>query len=165
MKKKITARDLDRFDLAILTMLQSDNQQPQSAIAEKVGLSTPSVQRRISRLEERGVIEKNIAVVDPAAVGNPVTAVIESRLVEDRSVVMDRAKRYYRDVEEIQQCYFVNGGVSFIIIMIARDIPHFEQLVRKHFADNQDILTYRTLIVLDRVKVGLNLPLLLPEDE
>jgi Lrp/AsnC family transcriptional regulator, leucine-responsive regulatory protein len=165
MKKKITARDLDRFDLAILTMLQSDNQQPQSAIAEKVGLSTPSVQRRISRLEERGVIEKNIAVVDPAAVGNPVTAVIESRLVEDRSVVMDRAKRYYRDVEEIQQCYFVNGGVSFIIIMIARDIPHFEQLVRKHFADNQDILTYRTLIVLDRVKVGLNLPLFLPDDE
>lgn len=165
MKKKITSRDLDRFDLAILTMLQSDNQQPQSAIAEKVGLSTPSVQRRISRLEERGVIEKNIAVVDPAAVGNPVTAVIESRLVEDRSVVMDRAKRYYRDVEEIQQCYFVNGGVSFIIIMIARDIPHFEQLVRKHFADNQDILTYRTLIVLDRVKVGLNLPLSLPEDE
>lgn len=165
MKKKITSRDLDRFDLAILTMLQSDNQQPQSAIAEKVGLSTPSVQRRISRLEERGVIEKNIAVVDPAAVGNPVTAVIESRLVEDRSVVMDRAKRYFRDVEEIQQCYFVNGGVSFIIIMIARDIPHFEQLVRKHFADNQDILTYRTLIVLDRVKVGLNLPLSLPEDE
>ncbi len=165
MKKKITARDLDRFDQAILTMLQSNNQQPQSAIAEKVGLSTPSVQRRISRLEERGVIEKNIAVVDPAAVGNPVTAVIESRLVEDRSVVMDRAKRYYRDVEEIQQCYFVNGGVSFIIIMIARDIPHFEQLVRKHFADNQDILTYRTLIVLDRVKVGLNLPLFLPDDE
>jgi DNA-binding Lrp family transcriptional regulator len=72
---------------------------------------------------------------------------------------MDRAKRYFRDVEEIQQCYFVNGGVSFIIIMIARDLPHFEKLVRQHFADNQDILTYRTLIVLDQVKTSLTLPL------
>lgn len=160
MKKKLTTKDLDRFDVAILNLLQCDNRQSHAAIAEKIGLSTPSVQRRIRQLEERRVIEKNIAVIDPAAVGNPVTAIIESRLVEDRSLVMDRAKRYFREVEEIQQCYFVNGGVSFIIMMIARDIPHFEQLVRKHFADNQDILTYRTLIVLDRVKVGLNLPLL-----
>jgi DNA-binding Lrp family transcriptional regulator len=159
MSKKITKSYLDSFDLAILDMLQRNNRQPQSAIAEQVGLSTPSVQRRISRLEEKGVIRSNIAVVDPTMVGNPVTAVIESRLVEDRSLVMDRAKRYFRDVEEIQQCYFVNGGVSFIIIMIARDLPHFEKLVRQHFADNQDILTYRTLIVLDQVKTSLTLPL------
>ncbi|AKC71956.1 AsnC family transcriptional regulator [Pandoraea oxalativorans] len=151
--------DLDRFDLNILDLLQTNNRQSHAAIAEQVGLSTASVQRRISRLEARGVIRDNVAVLDPAMVGNPVTAVIESRLVEDRSVVMDRAKRYFRGVDEIQQCYFVNGGVSFIIIMISRDIPHFEQLVRQHFADNPDILTYRTLIVLDQVKTGLKLPL------
>lgn len=150
---------LDRLDLSILDILQTNNRLPHSAIAEQVGLSTPSVQRRISRLEDRGVIKGNTAVIDPAAIGNPVTAVIESRLVEDRSIVMDRAKRYFRNVEEIQQCYFVNGGVSFIIIMISRDLPHFEKLVRQHFADNQDILTYRTLIVLDQVKTGLKIPL------
>lgn len=159
MKKKSTTSNLDRFDLSILTLLQENNRLSHAAIAEQVGLSTPSVQRRISRLEAQGTIAKNIAVIAPAAVGNPVTAIIESRLVEDRSLVMDRAKRYFREVAEIQQCYFVNGGVSFIIIMIAQDIPHFERLVRKHFADNADILTYRTLIVLDQVKVGLSVPL------
>ncbi|MCC4107182.1 Lrp/AsnC family transcriptional regulator [Serratia ureilytica] len=159
MSKKIKIGELDRFDLSILQILQGNNRQPHAAIAEKVGLSTPSVQRRISRLEERGVIRGNVAVLEPALMGNPISAVIESRLVEDRSIVMDRAKRYFRDVEEIQQCYFVNGGVSFIIIMISRDLQHFEQLVRQHFADNQDIQTYRTLIVLDQVKTGLNIPL------
>ncbi|EPT0781027.1 Lrp/AsnC family transcriptional regulator [Enterobacter hormaechei] len=163
MRKKITRNELDRFDLSILNILQINNRLPHSAIAEKIGLSTPSVQRRISRLEEKGVIRANIAVIDPSHVGNPVTAVIESRLVEDRSIVMDRAKRYFRSVDEIQQCYFVNGGVSFIIIMIARDLQHFERLVRQHFADNQDILTYRTLIVLDTVKTGMNVPLFDPE--
>ncbi|WP_253249375.1 Lrp/AsnC family transcriptional regulator [Pseudomonas putida] len=72
---------------------------------------------------------------------------------------MDRAKRYFAGVDEVQQCYFVNGGVSFIIVMVARDVAHFEKLVRKHFADNEDILTYRTLIVLDKVKVGLSVPI------
>lgn len=159
MRKKITSGTLDRFDLSILNILQGNNRLPHSAIAEKVGLSTPSVQRRISRLEERGIIKANVAVLEPTLLGNPITAVIESRLVEDRSIVMDRAKRYFRNVDEIQQCYFVNGGVSFIIIMISRDLQHFEQLVRQHFADNQDIQTYRTLIVLDQVKSGLNIPL------
>ncbi|WP_374746782.1 Lrp/AsnC family transcriptional regulator [Klebsiella variicola subsp. variicola] len=161
MKKKLTPYGLDNFDLSILKILQRDNRLPHAVVAEKVGLSTPSVQRRISRLEEKGIIETGVAVVDPLLVGNPVISIIESRLVEDRSHVMDRAKRYFREVEEIQQCYFVNGGVSFIIIMISRDLAHFDLLVRQHFADNQDILTYRTLIVLDRVKAGLEIPLML----
>lgn len=165
MSRKIKASELDSFDLSILNILQNNNRQPHAAIAEKVGLSTPSVQRRISRLEEKGVIRANIAVLEPTLVGNPVTAIIESRLVEDRSIVMDRAKRYFRNVNEIQQCYFVNGGVSFIIVMISRDLQHFEQLIRQHFADNQDILTYRTLIVLDQVKSSLNIPLFALDDE
>jgi len=165
MNRKIKARELDSFDLSILDILQNNNRLPHATIAEKVGLSTPSVQRRISKLEEKGVIRANIAVLEPTLVGNPVTAIIESRLVEDRSIVMDRAKRYFRNVDEIQQCYFVNGGVSFIIIMISRDLQHFEQLIRQHFADNQDILTYRTLIVLDQVKSGLNIPLFGFDDE
>lgn len=154
-----TNRQLDGFDHAILRLLQQDNKISQRAIAEEIGLSTPAVQRRISLLEAGGVITANISVIAPERVGQHITAIVESRLREDRSLVMDRAKRYFADVEEIQQCYFVNGGVSFIIVMVARDVAHFEKLVRAHFADNEDILTYRTLIVLDKVKVGLSIPI------
>lgn len=69
---------------------------------------------------------------------------------------MDRAKQYLAAVDEIQQCYFVNGGVSFIIV-ISNNLSHFETLVRRHLADNNDVKTYRTLIVLDQAKVSLDL--------
>ncbi|MFJ4387598.1 Lrp/AsnC family transcriptional regulator [Pseudomonas sp. NPDC089408] len=150
-----TNRPLDGFDHAILRLLQQDNKTSQRAIAEDIGLSTPAVQRRVAQMEASGVIAANTAVVAPESVGQMITAIVESRLRDDRSQVMDRAKRYFANVREIQQCYFVNGGVSFIIVMLARDVAHFEKLVRLHFADNEDILTYRTLIVLDKVKVGL----------
>ncbi|MCO8164342.1 Lrp/AsnC family transcriptional regulator [Pseudomonas sp. 21LCFQ02] len=151
-------RALDSFDQAILRMLQQDNKTSQRAIAEAIGLSTPAVQRRIAQLEDSGVIVSNTAVIAPESVGQQITAIVESRLCDDRAVVMNRAKRYFAGVSEVQQCYFVSGGVSFIIVMLARDIAHFDQLVQQHFAGNEDIHTYRTLIVLDKVKVGLTVP-------
>lgn len=151
-------RALDSFDQAILRMLQQDNKTSQRAIAEAIGLSTPAVQRRIAQLEDSGVIVANTAVIAPESVGQQITAIVESRLCDDRALVMNRAKRYFAAVPEVQQCYFVSGGVSFIIVMLARDIAHFDQLVQLHFAGNEDIHTYRTLIVLDKVKVGLTVP-------
>ncbi|EPF80525.1 hypothetical protein GCM10025882_33930 [Acinetobacter gyllenbergii] len=148
---------LDHFDYAILRLLQQDNKSSHRQISEQIGLSQASIQRRIVRMEQEAIIEKNCAVLNPKRFGEKVTSIIEVRLAEDRSVVMDRAKQYFASVDEVQQCYFVNGGVSFIIIMISNNLSHFEALVRKHFADNQDVKTYRTLIVLDRVKVSLDL--------
>lgn len=148
---------LDNFDYAILRILQKDNKTSHREISEKIGLSAASVQRRITRMEEKEIILKNCAILNPLKFGEKITSIIEVRLSEDRSVVMDRAKLYFVSVEEIQQCYFVNGGVSFIIIMLSNNLSHFESLVRKHFADNEDVKTYRTLIVLDRVKVNFEL--------
>jgi len=69
--------DLDEFDLAILEILQADSTVPQREIGERINLSAPAVQRRIKRMQATGVIQANIAVVDPAAVGLPITIVVE----------------------------------------------------------------------------------------
>lgn len=148
---------LDNFDYAILRILQKDNKTPHREISERIGLSSASVQRRISRMEDNKIILKNCAILNPLKFGEKITSIIEVRLSEDHSSIMDRAKQYFSDVEEIQQCYFVNGGISFVIIMLCNSLSHFELLVRKHFADNHDVKTYRTLIVLDRVKVNFEL--------
>ena len=67
---------LDSFDRAILDILQRDNTTPQRAIGEAVNLSAPAVQRRIRRMEEEGVIQANVAVVDPHKVGRPLTIIV-----------------------------------------------------------------------------------------
>ena len=75
-----TPAALDRFDLAILDILQADNTTPQRAIAQAVNLSAPAVQRRIQRLKDSGVIRANVAVLDLVKVGKPLTIVLEVHL-------------------------------------------------------------------------------------
>lgn len=74
-----TAPVLDSFDRAILDLLQRDNTLPQREIAEAVHLSTPAVQRRIKRLQDSGVIAANVAVIDAAKIGRPLTIIVEVR--------------------------------------------------------------------------------------
>ncbi|MBP2986520.1 AsnC family transcriptional regulator, partial [Acinetobacter baumannii] len=86
---------LDNFDYAILRILQKDNKTSHREISEKIGLSAASVQRRITRMEEKEIILKNCAILNPLKFGEKITSIIEVRLSEDRSVVMDRAKLYF----------------------------------------------------------------------
>ena len=83
---------LDSFDLAILAILQRDNTTPQRLIGEAVNLSAPAVQRRIRRMEETGVIHANVAVVDPAKVGQPITLFVEVE-VDQRTRGADRRRQ------------------------------------------------------------------------
>lgn len=150
---------IDDFDRAILRLLQSDNQTPQRVIATQVGLSAPAVQRRIARLQAAGVITANTAVVDPEAVGQPVTAIVEVNLREDRTPMIERASKFYAAEPAVQQCYFVNGGVTFVVVLSARSVAHFHSLLLRLFSDNEDVGTYRSLMVLNKVKVGLSVPI------
>ena len=148
--------ELDEHDRAILRILQRDNKTPQRVISEAVHLSAPAVQRRIARMEASGVIHRNVAVIDPAAVGQGVTVVVEVHPVNDRSPVVDAAKRMFRDAPEVQQCYFVTGNGGFILILLVPDMASYEALSRRLFADNELVTTFRTLVVLDPVKVTLD---------
>ena len=92
-----TPAALDRFDLAILDILQADNTTPQRAIAQAVNLSAPAVQRRIQRLKDSGVIRANVAVLDPVKVGKPLTIVLEVHLGDLFKVFSGIALECYRD--------------------------------------------------------------------
>jgi Lrp/AsnC family transcriptional regulator, leucine-responsive regulatory protein len=150
------AEELDEKDRAILRILQHDNKTPQRAIGEAVHLSAPAVQRRIARMEANGVIRKNIAVIDPAALGLGMTVVVEVHLINDRSSVVEEVKKTFRGAPEVQQCYFVSGNGGFVLIMLVPDMPSYEALARRLFADNELVHNYRTLVVRDAVKVALN---------
>lgn len=143
---------LDRQDQAILRILQRDNKTPQRVIAEEVHLSAAAVQRRIAAMESAGVIARNVAIVDPHAVCATVTAIVEVHLLDERAPTVDRAKALFRDAPEVQQCFYVTGGISFILIIVAADVRSYEGLTRRLFAESELVKSYRTLIALDRVK-------------
>lgn len=158
-KKTILPATLDSLDLAILAILQKDNKTPQRAIAEQVHLSAPAVQRRIARMEETGVITANVAIVDPMAVDRSITIFVEVEMESERAELFDAAKRSFASAAEVQQCYYVTGEADFILIITVRNMTEYEALTRRLFFGNNNVKRFRSFVSMDRVKVGLELPI------
>ncbi|WP_249209030.1 Lrp/AsnC family transcriptional regulator [Acetobacter okinawensis] len=94
MNKKTIMKPLDKFDRAILRIVQKDNKTPQRQIAEIVHLSAAAVQRRIAAMEKSGTIKHNSAILDVHAVGMNITAIVEVQLRDERIETVDLAKTY-----------------------------------------------------------------------
>jgi Lrp/AsnC family leucine-responsive transcriptional regulator len=149
---------LDAFDLAILNILQQDNTTPQRTIGEAVNLSAPAVQRRIKRMEETGVITANVAVVNPAKVGQPITIFVEVEVISETADLIDAAKKELSAAAEVQQCYYVTGEADFILVIVVPTMTDYEALTRRLFFENNNVKKFRTFVTMDRVKVGLAVP-------
>lgn len=147
----------DAFDLAILRLLQKDCTQPHRHIAEAVNLSTASVQRRIKRMEQSGIIASQTARIDPEAVGLPLTIVVEVELKTETDGHIGHIKRCFQDAPEIQQCYYVTGEVDFVLIVLVKDMSEYEALTRRLFFSNDNIRKFRSFVSMDRAKVGTSL--------
>ena len=143
---------LDRFDLAILRILQVNNATPQREIGAAVNLSAPAVQRRIRRMEEEGVIAANVAQVAPEVVGLPITIFVEVELVSETLADIDAMKRRFREAPEVQQCHYVTGEADFVLVVIVASMTAYEDFTRRMFFQNGNVKKFRTLVSMDPVK-------------
>lgn len=150
---------IDEEDAKILRLLQEDAGRPQREIAARVNLSAPAVQRRIARMQAEGIIQRTVAIVDPRAVGNPITVIVDVTLITDRSDVLAAAKAFFREAAEVQQCYCVTGAAALIVILLVPTLEAYEARTARLFGDNELVRAYRTVVVLDRVKTGLEIPI------
>jgi Lrp/AsnC family leucine-responsive transcriptional regulator len=149
---------LDRFDRAILAILQEDNTTPQRRIGERVNLSAAAVQRRIRRMEENKVIEANVARVDPAKLGRPISLVVEVSVESERLDLLDTTKARFAAAPEVQQCYYVTGETDFVLIVTVTDMAEYQALTRRLFFADGNVKSFRTHVVMDRVKAGSAVP-------
>jgi DNA-binding Lrp family transcriptional regulator len=150
---------LDSFDLAILDVVQRDNSTPQRMIGKMVNLSAPAVQRRIKRLEEAGVIRANVAIIDPDRVGRPITVFVEVEVESERAELIDAAKAGFAALPEVQQCYYVTGEADFVLVITIATMAEYEDLTRRLFFENNNVKKFKTFVAMDRVKVGLGVPI------
>lgn len=156
-KNDAASESLDKFDRAILDLVQRDNTMALRLMAEQVNLSTAAVQRRIKRMEERGVITGNVAIVDPTAVGRPITIIVEV-MAERTSIKALEAMKAHFAVPEVQQCYYVTGEVDFVLVLTVASMQEYQALAQRLFAENANVTWFKTIVALDRVKVGLDVP-------
>ncbi|WP_290057047.1 Lrp/AsnC family transcriptional regulator [Amycolatopsis solani] len=151
--------DLDQLDTAILACLQADARTIAETIGAKVGLSAAAVQRRIKRLREAGVIEREVAVLSPEALGLNMTFVVMVEMERENLAVLDAFRRQVLTDDCVQQCYYVTGNADFVLIVTCPDMAGFESFTRRMFFENPNVRHFTTSVAMDRVKVGLDLPL------
>jgi Lrp/AsnC family leucine-responsive transcriptional regulator len=152
---------LDRIDRKILTLFQSDTRRIAAEIGEKVGLSPAAVQRRLKRLRETRVIQKEIALLDPAIAGAPITCIVTVAMVAGATPrqQIDSFKRDMQKLVQVQQCYHVTGTMDFVLIITAAGMEDYAKFARAWFESNAAVARFDTHVVLERVKVGLEVPL------
>lgn len=151
--------EFDAFDLALLRLLQADARQTSAALGAAVGLSASAVQRRIHQLRERGAIRAEIAVLDGAQLGRPITVVVQIVLERGRADIVDDFGRQVNALPQVQQCYHLTGEFDFLLVLSLRDMDEYQRLTRRLFYANPHIQRFQTSVVIDAMKVGLQLAL------
>jgi DNA-binding Lrp family transcriptional regulator len=147
---------MDDKDHEILRLVQSDARLTAETLGLSIGLSTAAVQKRLKRLRETGVIEKEIAVLSPARLGREMTVIVGVVLERESRMHLDAFKRKMRSCPVVQQCYYTTGEADFIVILVVRDIKEYEAFTQEYFFDESNVSRFTSSIVMDRVKVSLD---------
>ena len=150
---------LDKADMIILRQLQEDCRVGLEQLAEHCALSVPSVQRRVKKLRDAQLIEKEIAVLNPAGFDTKMTFVVLVELERESLVQLDAFRKSVRGEPQVQQCYYVTGEADFILICTASDMQDFEALTHRLFFEDSNVRRFRTSVSMERTKVGLSLPI------
>ncbi|MBI0331453.1 Lrp/AsnC family transcriptional regulator [Burkholderia plantarii] len=150
---------LDTYDRKLLTEIQRDAQIPQNELGARVNLSTAAVNRRLRRLADDGVIERYTAVVAPEKADHPLTIVVNVEVKREQIDLLDAMKRSFSQHPWVQQCYYVAGEWDFVLIVTVRHMEQYNELTRRLFFSNNNVKRFKTLVCMNRVKVGLEVPM------
>jgi DNA-binding Lrp family transcriptional regulator len=155
--------DLDTIDLLLLSQLQRDASLSNQDLAARVNTSPPTCLRRVKRLHDAGLIERQIAILNPQqvaqAVGHGLTAIVEITLDrQDADALLAFEKRVSTD-NAVQQCYQVSPGPDFVLVVHVMHMPDYQALTKRLFTSDANVRNVKAFFSLRRSKFGAELPL------
>lgn len=146
----------------ILEIVQKNNRLTSEAIGELAGLSATACQRRLKRLRSEGIIQADISIVSPKAVGRPIQVLALVSLERESSGIIDRFKKAIKSSVEVVNGFYVTGDADFVLYITACTMDDYEQFTRRFFYHNPDIKGFKTMVIMDRVKAGFAVPVAIP---
>ncbi|RKF19333.1 Lrp/AsnC family transcriptional regulator [Altericroceibacterium spongiae] len=149
---------LDKYEKAILNLLQEDASLSVAVIAEKVGLSASPCWRRIDRLEKDGFIKKRIAVVDRKKVGLNAHVFAQVKLNAHGRANLDEFSRAIQGFPEVLECYVLMGPVDFLLRIVAADIEAYEKFFFDRLSSLPGIQEINSTVALSDIKSDSALP-------
>ncbi len=141
---------MDKVDKKLLNLLQEDSSISLRELAEKVELSSPSVKKRIKKLEDSGIIRGYSALLDPEKVGNDVTAFVE--VLFNAPDEEDQFIENIQELPEVQECHHISGNFSILLKVRAKNTKSLKKLVLDEINLLGGVQQTRTVLVLATYK-------------
>lgn len=143
---------LDELDRRILNTLQADASHTNAELAELVHVSPPTCLRRVKQLTDSGVIERQVAIVDPAKVGARLSAIVEITLDVQAAERMDEFEALVAQDAAVLQCYRVSPGPDFVLVVQVADMPAYHALAHRLFTAHANVRNVKAYFSTHRSK-------------
>jgi DNA-binding Lrp family transcriptional regulator len=153
---------LDTIDLQLLDALQHDSSISNVALAERVNVSPPTCLRRVKRLTDLGWIERQVAVLSTdklaASLGHGLSALVEVSLDRQGNEHLDAFEARAVAHDAVQQCWRVSPGPDFMLVVQARDMPHYLAISQTLFTQDANVRNVKAFFATKRAKFTTTWP-------
>jgi len=149
---------LDKTDLKILHILQENSKITNLDLSKKIGLSPAPTLERVKKLENTEVIQSYHAKVNQQAIGLNVKTFVQVSLAWQKDNALNNFMAKVQEIDEIVECYIITGEADFLMKIVCKDIPTYEQLLFKTLSQIEEIERLKTLMTLSTIKDSSVLP-------
>jgi Lrp/AsnC family leucine-responsive transcriptional regulator len=148
----------DAIDRRILRLLQENSRIPNVELAEQVGLSASPCLRRVQAMEADGLIRKHVTLLDPAAIGLPVSVFVSVSLKTQVKEALERFEAAVARRPEVMECYLMTGDSDYLLRVVAADLSAYERFLVDHLTRIPGVSSIRSSFALKQVKYSTALP-------
>ena len=152
MKTEDSDMLLDELDRRILNAVQDDASLTNIELAALVHASAPTCLRRVKRLIDSGVIERQVALLAPQKVGAALTAIVEITLDHQAAEKLTEFEALVAQDAAVLQCYRVSPGPDFVLVVQVADMPAYHALAHRLFAAHANVRNVRSFFSIHRSK-------------
>ena len=147
---------LDDIDFRLLDALQTDASQTNQTLAAQVHVSPPTCLRRVKRLRDAGLVERDIALLSAdkiaALTGHGLTALVEISLDRQGAEAQEAFEQKVIAEASVQQCYRVSPGPDFMLVVHVADMPAYLALTQRLFTADANVRNVKAFFSTKRAK-------------
>ena len=144
--------DLDYKDKHLLEELQKNSRITNAELAKRIGLSPSSTLERVKKLEVSGFIDKYIAILNPRKAGYSCFTFVEIKLARHGETPVENFISSIALIPEVLECHHITGEADFLLKVVTKDIPAYEELILHQLSALTNVQTMKTSVVLSTFK-------------
>lgn len=151
--------ELDEIDRRILAALQKEGRLQNVELAKKVGLSPSPCLRRVKLLEENGIIERYVALLDAAKIGMGLTVFARVWLKGQDNETVNKFTSEIKKLSQVVECHLMAGDCDFLLRVVAADLDDYRRFQLEHLTRIEVVQSVKTEIPMQKIKLSSELPL------